>query len=50
MDELLSRLMPINSAFLSTKELYCSAKAINSVVHTGVKSPGWENRITHFPL
>jgi len=26
------------------------AKVINSVVHTGVKSEGWENRITHFPL
>ena len=25
-------------------------KAINSVVHTGVKSPGCENSTTHFPL
>ena len=26
------------------------AKHKNSVVQTGVKSPGWENKTTHFPL
>ena len=26
------------------------AKAMNSVVHTGVKSAGCENRISHLPL
>ena len=26
------------------------AKVMNSVVHKGVKSAGWEKRITHLPL
>ena len=41
---------PTSSVFILLNSSTMDAKVMNSVVHTGVKSAGWENRITHFPL
>jgi hypothetical protein len=41
---------PINSQLSSRKSSCIDANVMNSVVHTGVKSAGWLNRITHLPL
>jgi hypothetical protein len=40
---------PSNSQFI-LKVSAALAKPMNSVVHTGVKSAGCENRISHLPL
>ena len=40
----------MSSVLSALKSSIMDAKVMNSVVHTGVKSAGWENRITHFPL
>ena len=47
---LLSMLSPNSWAFLAANWGCALEKAINSVVQTGVKSPGWENSTTHLPL
>ena len=41
---------PISSQLSFWNSLAMLAKVMNSVVQTGVKSAGCENRITHFPL
>jgi hypothetical protein len=41
---------PSNSQFMALKVSAAFAKPMNSVVHTGVKSAGCENRISHLPL
>jgi len=46
----LSTLSPISWTFLFWNSSHLLARATNSVVHTGVKSAGWLNRITHLPL
>jgi len=46
----LSMLRPINSHSSSRSWSRMAANAMNSVVHTGVKSAGWENRISQLPL
>ena len=49
-DALLSILNPSNSVFSSLKYVCALVNAIISVVHTGVKSPGCENKTNHLPL
>jgi hypothetical protein len=46
----LSMLRPSSSQFISRSFPCIWAKAMNSVVHTGVKSAGCENRISQEPL
>src|SRR3989339_1269715 len=41
---------PTSSVFKALNSSIIEAKVMNSVVHTGVKSAGWENKITHLPL
>ncbi|OIQ75712.1 hypothetical protein GALL_426190 [mine drainage metagenome] len=41
---------PSSSQFIDLKVSASRAKPMNSVVHTGVKSAGCENRISHLPL
>jgi hypothetical protein len=40
---------PSSSQFIFLKVSAALAKPMNSVVHTGVKSAGCENRISHLP-
>lgn len=40
---------PSNSQFAALNAAACFAKAINSVVHTGVKSAGWEKSTSQRP-
>ncbi len=41
---------PTSSVFMALNSSIIDANVMNSVVHTGVKSAGCENRTTHFPL
>jgi|GEM_PF-6183434 hypothetical protein len=40
---------PTSSVLCSLKSSIIDAKVMNSVVHTGVKSAGWEKRIIQRP-
>src|SRR4051812_14552725 len=44
---MLSIEFPSTATFFAASASWCRANSTNSVVHTGVKSAGWENRITH---
>jgi len=41
---------PINCTLSDFNSSAIAENAMNSVVHTGVKSAGWENSTSHFPL
>ena len=41
---------PMTWVLSPSKSALMAAKVLISVVHTGVKSAGWEKRMTHFPL
>ena len=40
---------PTSLVFSAANPSCMEAKVMNSLVHTGVKSAGWLNRITHSP-
>jgi len=46
----LSTLSPSSSVLRFWSSGYISANAMNSVVHTGVKSAGWLNSMSQLPL
>ena len=48
--KLLSMERPISSQLSALNSSAIDANVMNSVVHTGVKSAGWLNRMTHLPL
>jgi hypothetical protein len=48
-EKMLSMESPRSSQFMAANSSACLAKPMNSVVQTGVKSDGWEKRISHLP-
>ncbi len=48
--KMLSMESPTRAQFRAFNAGSMEAKVMNSVVQTGVKSAGWEKRITHRPL
>ncbi len=48
-EKMLSIDSPRRSQFIAANSSACFAKPMNSVVQTGVKSEGWEKRMSHLP-